>query len=277
MVGIQEAVRRCLFDNLGELPTQIHRILHTGVEALSTDRGMHVRRVAGQQDPSLAVGRGLPGHVGEPGDPGGTVDPVVGPVDGDEALAEIAQGGLARGSDVRFGHHDPYRPAFLVDHLAVADLVLHLAQGMDARGIAADAQFRLLGHLDLGDQGARRRIPAGEVDAGCFTDQTASSVAPDEILRPQRRAVGQLDVDAGVVLREASHLTFAIDRHRQLVDPAGQDALDVVLPQPEPVGVPGGKVADVQRDPGEPRDLSHLPLREEPISDSALIENLDRA
>ncbi len=174
------------------------------------------------------------------------MDPVVGPVDGDEALAEIAQGGFARGSDVRFGHHDPHRPPILVDHLAVADLVLHLAQGMDARGSAADAQFRLLGHLDLGEQAARRRIPAGELDAGCFADQTASSVAPDEIFRPQRLAVGQLDVDAGVVLREARHLTSAIERHRQLADPAGQDALDVVLPQPEPVGVPGGKVADVQ-------------------------------
>ena len=90
-------------------------------------------------------------------------------------------------------------------------------------------------------------------------------------------AVGQLDVDAGVVLRETGHLASAIDRHRQLVDPAGEDALDVVLPQPEPVGVPGGKVADVQGDPGEPRDLGHLPLREEPIGDSALIENLDGA
>ena len=205
------------------------------------------------------------------------MDPVVGPVDGDEALAEIAQGGFARGSDVRFGHHDPYRPPFLVDHLAVADLVLHLAQGMDARGSAAHAQFRLLGHLDLGEQAARRRIPAGELDAGCFTDQAASSVAPDEILRPQRLAVGQRDVDAGVVLREARHFTSAVDRHRQLADPAGQDALDVVLPQPEPVGVPGGKVADVQTGAAEPRDLRHLPLREEPIGDSALIENLDGA
>ena len=72
------------FDHLRQLPSQVHRILHADVEALSTDRRMHVRRVAGQQDPSLAVGRGLPSHVGEPGDPGGTVDPVVGPVDGDE-------------------------------------------------------------------------------------------------------------------------------------------------------------------------------------------------
>jgi hypothetical protein len=83
--------------------------------------------------------------------------------------------------------------------------------------------------------------------------------------------------DAGVVLRESGHFTFAIDRHPKLVDPAGQYALDVVLPQREPVVVPRGKVADVQRDPGEPRDLGHLSLREEPIGDSALIENLDGA
>jgi hypothetical protein len=148
---------------------------------------------------------------------------------------------------------------------------------MDPERVAADAPFRLLGHLDLGDQVAGRRTPPGEVDAGCLTDQTASSVAPDEVFRPQRPAVGDLDVDASVVLRETGHLTAVVDRHPQLADPAGQYALDVVLPQSEPVVVPGGKVADVQRDPGETCDLSHLPLRKEPISDSALIENLDGA
>jgi hypothetical protein len=116
---------------------------------------------------------------------------------------------------------------------------------MDALVIAAEAPLRLLGHLDLGDQAARCRIPPGELDAGGLPDQTASSVAPDEIFRPQRLAVGDLDVDAGVVLRETRHLTPAIDRHPQLADPAGQYALDVVLPQPEPVVVAGGKVADV--------------------------------
>ena len=201
---------------------------------------MHVRRVARQQDPSLAVGRGLPGHVGEPGDEGRTVDPVVGPVDGDEARAEIAQGGLAR-ADLGLGQHDPDRSPLLVDHLAVADLVLDLAEGMRARGSAADAQIGLLGHLDLGDQAARRRIPPGELDAGGLADQAASAVAPDEILGPQRPAVGQLDVDAGVVLRETGDLDAVGDRHRELADPAGQDALDVVLPQPEPVRVPGGE------------------------------------
>ena len=38
LVGIQEAFRRCPVDHLGQLPAQVHRILHTGVEALSTDR-----------------------------------------------------------------------------------------------------------------------------------------------------------------------------------------------------------------------------------------------
>ena len=96
-------------------------------------------------------------------------------------------------------------------------------------------EFRLLGHLDLGDQAARRRIRPGELDAGCFPDQAASAVAPDEILGPQRPDVGQLDVHAGVVLRETGDLTCrTADRHRELADPPSQDALDVVLPQPEP-------------------------------------------
>jgi broad specificity phosphatase PhoE len=117
------------------------------------------------------------------------VDPVVGPVHGDEALAKVLQGGLA-GADLRLGQHHPDRPAWLVDHGAVLNLVLGLAEGMRARGRAANAQFRLLGHLDFGEQGARRRIPAGELDAGCLPDQAASAVAPDEVVGPQRLAVG---------------------------------------------------------------------------------------
>ena len=185
--------------------------------------------------------------------------------------------GSLAGSDVLLGQHDPDRPAVRVDHLAVADLVLHPAEGMHAAGVMADAQFRLLGELGLGDQGARRRIPPRELDAGRLADDAASSVAPGEVSRPQRLSVGQLDIHAGVVLREAGHLTLAVERHRQLADPAGQYALDVVLPQAERVGVPGGEVADVQRDPGELPHVDDLSLGEEPIGDSALIEDLDRA
>ena len=50
-----------------------------------------------------------------------------------------------------------------------------------------------------------------------------------------------------VVLGEPGHLAPPMDRHAQLLDPAGQDPLDVVLPQAERVRMPGREVADVQR------------------------------
>ena len=66
-----------------------------------------------------------------------------------------------------------------------------------------------------------------------------------------------------VVLRESGDLDAVLDRHPQLADPAGQDALDVVLPQPEPVGVAGRKVADVQTDAARtPRPGPPAPPRE---------------
>ena len=100
------------------------------------------------------------------------MDPVIGPIYGDERLAEIAQAGFAGVSDVLFGHVDPHRS------------ILQPGEGMDANSVVADALFRLLVHLDFSDQAAGCRIPPGELDAGCFTDQTASSIAPDEIFRP---------------------------------------------------------------------------------------------
>jgi hypothetical protein len=177
------------------------------------------------------------------------VDPVVGPAHGDERLVELPKGGLRRGSDARLGHHDADRTVICVDDLAVADLVLDPTEGVDTDVVGVDAELRLLGHLDLGDQVARRRFPPGELDARRPANQAASPVTADEEVRPQRPAIGQLDVDAGIVLREDGDLAAVVDRHAQLADPAGQDALDVVLPQPEPVGVAGGEVADVEGDP----------------------------
>jgi hypothetical protein len=174
--------------------------------------------------------------------------------------------GLSGRAEVSFGHHDPHqRPIF------------KFAYGVNAEGVVANAPFRLLGYLGLGDKGADRRIPPREFDSGCLTDQTASSVAADEIFRVQRRAVGQFDVNADVVLRETRDFASAIDWHRQLVYPTAEYALDMVLPKPQPVIVSGGKVAYVQDGVGETADLSYLPLRKESISNSALIEDLDGA
>ena len=101
---------------------------------------------------------------------------------------------------------------------------LRPVDGTDAAALGAQAELRLLVHLDLGDHPAGRGIQPGEVDAGGLADQAASAVAADEVLRSERRVVGQLDIDAGVVLREAHHLAAAKDRNPELADPAGQDA-----------------------------------------------------
>ena len=112
---------------------------------------------------------------------------------------------------------------------------------------------------------------------GGLADQAASAVAADEVLRPERRVVGQLDVDAGVVLREAHHLAAAKDRDPELTDPVGQDRLELALPQREHVVVAGGEVADVEADPAVPVRREAGSGVEEPLRDATLIEHLDGA
>jgi hypothetical protein len=81
----------------------------------------------------------------------------------------------------------------------------------------------------------------------------------------------------GLVLCEAGHLAVPDDRHLELSDPCGQDALEVVLPQRQAVVVPRWEVADVEADAGEGADLHRLSLGQEAIRDPALVEHLDRA
>ena len=100
---------------------------------------------------------------------------------------------------------------------------------------------------------------------------------PDQIVRPDRRAIGQRDVDAGVVLGEPCHLTFARGRHAELLDPGSQQTLGLDLREGEPVVVAGWEITDVQGDSAESLDLHRLPLSEKPIRDAALIEHLDGA
>ncbi len=78
-------------------------------------------------------------------------------------------------------------------------------------------------------------------------------------------------------MRETGHLAFAQDGNAQLVEPAGQDALEVALQQRHPIVVAGGEVADVHRDPSERLHLHRLPLCEEAIDDTALVQHLDGA
>ncbi|CAH0279509.1 hypothetical protein SRABI83_03881 [Arthrobacter sp. Bi83] len=226
---------------------------------------MDVRGVPGQQHTAAAVGRGLARGVGEPRDPCRSVDTEVGVIDLGQRLAEVSQGGLGRRSKLLLGHDHPRGPP-----------VLHQVQPVDPHLVDADARRRLLGHLHFGDQAAPRRIPAGELDAGCLADSTSPAVGADQVQRAHRPDVGEMHVDPAVVLGEAGHLEPPVDRHTQLLDPSCQDPLYMVLPKAERVRVPCRKVTHVQHRFPEERRLDGLALGEEPVGNPALIEDFDR-
>ena len=108
-----------------------------------------------------------------------------------------------------------------------------------------------VGHLGLGDQAAARRVPAWELDARHAPDQAASSVAAHQILGPQRLPVGEVHVDAVLVLREAGHLAGVPDVNPQLGDPVSHDPLDLVLPDRDHVRVTRREITRVQDVPAE--------------------------
>ena len=100
---------------------------------------------------------------------------------------------------------------------------------------------------------------------------------PTTYRAPMNSSPASVDGDPGGFLVDADHLASTVDRHPQLVDPVGEDALDVVLPQRQPVRVPGGKVTDVQADLAESGNLGGVALGQEAIRDTPLVEHFDGA
>ena len=100
---------------------------------------------------------------------------------------------------------------------------------------------------------------------------------PTTYCAPMSLVSGERDGDAGGVLGDTGHLASAVDRHTELIDPVGEDALDVVLPQGKPVRMPGGKVTDVQANLAESGDLGGVALGQEALRDAPLVEHLDGA
>src|SRR5262245_42129383 len=115
---------------------------------------MHVGRVAREQHTTLAVGRRLPRHVGETGDPRRTVRPEVGAVGRDERLTEVLHARFGPLIYLLFPQDDPVRPT-----------TAHAVDRSDATALGTRADLRLRVHLDLGDHPAGRGVRAGEVDA----------------------------------------------------------------------------------------------------------------
>ncbi len=120
------------------------------VQALTADGGMHVRGVAGEEHAPIAVARGLTGHVGETREPRRAAEAEVSSVERDERLAELARGRRVALLDLLLAEDD-------ADALAV----FVPAERVGAFRVAAHAEGRLLGHLDVGDHVAHRRVPSG--------------------------------------------------------------------------------------------------------------------
>jgi hypothetical protein len=194
------------------------------------------------------------------------VGPEVGAVGGGERDAEVLEGEVGGVVDV-----------LLLQHDAVGAAALLRVDGTDAATLASDADHWFLGHRYLGDHEADRRVVASEGDAGRLADGASSAVATHDVVASQDRAVGERDVDATIVLAEPDDLVAHEDRHTELVDPTGEDAFEVALPQREAVVVAGGEVADVEGDVGVALDLHHLPLGEEAVDDASLVEHLQGA
>jgi hypothetical protein len=184
----------------------------------------------------------------------------------DERLAQVLQGGLAVGSEPLLGHDHP-------DRLAVG----HQLQTVHARRVVAQAELRLLARAHLSDQVALGRVPSRELDPRSPADDAAPAVAPDQVLRPQRGAVGELDLDARLVLREARDLGPVPDGHTELGEPGGHDPLDLVLEDRQRVGMTRREVAHLQHAVAERHDPVKLAAAEEPVGHAALVEHLDRA
>ena len=268
VVGVEQALRRRPLDHLGQLPAQVHRILHADVEALPAHRGVHVRGVAREQHAALAVGRRLPGHVGEPGDPGRAVHAVVRPVDGDERVAEVAAGWARRPARRAARSARPVRPArpsALPRRAMPPPSRRKPNSGSSAISTSAMSQLR----RRVPARGTRCRPPCG---SGCGRRRTRRGTAP----------AATVPSDSSTSTPVSSCAKPVTSRSRRIGTPSSSTQparmrSKWLCQQREPVVVAGGEVADVQRDPGEACDLHRLPLGEEPVGDAALIEHLDGA
>jgi hypothetical protein len=104
---------------------------------------------------------------------------------GDKRFPKIAERRFGRGAGILLRHHHADRTFLGKDDLAVVDFIVLPAESIDAKGRAMDAQWRLLVHLHLGENVAGRRIPSRKLNAGSLANQTAATIAADEIACPE--------------------------------------------------------------------------------------------
>src|SRR6201996_9429009 len=121
--------------NLGQFPAQIHRVLHTQVESLSTSRGMHVCCIAGEEDASVPVRCCLARHISKPGDVSRAAQTIVRSVKRKERLTNITERRLALLDLLFIQYHSRMLVAF------------EFGDSAHALSASANAPFRHIGGL----------------------------------------------------------------------------------------------------------------------------------
>ena len=162
-----------------------------------------------------------------------------------------------------------------LEHDAIPALALRRP---DPATLGPDSEHGRFGRRDVGDDEAARRIETGELDPDRLPHHTPPTVASDQVVGPDRGSVRHRRVDALPVVGHTHDLAITQDRHPELAEhPAGEDALEVALPEPEQVVVTGGEIAERQRDVGEAGGRMDRAFRHEPVDHAALVEDLERA
>src|SRR4030088_1873042 len=123
-------------------------------------------RVTREKHAPAAIRARLPRHVGKARDPVRAVHAVVLTVNPDERVADVLQAGLI--AVVQIGHYESDADPSIV--------------GRADATTATQAEFRLLLHLDLGNDPARGWIPARELDSGRLAYSAAAPVATHQLL-----------------------------------------------------------------------------------------------
>jgi hypothetical protein len=277
LIAVQQTGRRPPVDRRRQFPPQVDRILDPQVQPLAADRRVDVRRVAGQQRPADPVAVGQPGRVPEPGQPARRVHPEVGAGHGPELGAELVQcrrhrsvlghrGGRYDHPEVPVAQRSEAEPQLGAPHLRD-----HGRHGL-----------RILRDRHLAQQGVHPgRLPR-ESDAEQPADRAPAAVAADDEPALDPGPVGQADDDSPVVLLEPHHLEPAPDLRADLprmlgeqpVDDGLRDTQHVPVRGVQPIGPLGERAGDAGEEAAEGKPAA---VRQEPLQQAALVEDLDAA
>jgi hypothetical protein len=235
VIGVQQAGRRPAADGGGQLPGQVDGVEHAIVDADARGREL-VSRVAGEQDPSIAVPLGLARRKPVARQPGRFSQGKVRPEHAADAAPELGQGHrrvrVGAGGLV-FGRLDEQSPGGQPPEREHAVLCPGETRLDPAEPGDVEVAVVQLGHrtgygdlrqaVDLRIGGARERDP-GSVANLAVRAVTADQVAGGHLVGTVRAAHRRRH--GGVVLADADHLVSAANAGAEFVGVLAEQALE---------------------------------------------------